>query len=79
MNTPDGYEEAARKAAERWKSRPTPELRDQIIATWRMAKEHMRASESGVRIGQLQEIWEGAFHEVADWDFDFRQDDQNTF
>jgi hypothetical protein len=77
--TPDGYEQAAIKAAERWKESQTPQLKAQIIATWRMAKEHRTDSGSSVRIGQLQAIWQAAFKDVTGWDFDFTKDDGNTF
>jgi hypothetical protein len=79
MNTPDGYEQAAKKAAERWKDNPTSQLKDQIIATWRMTKEHRAATGSNVRIGQLQAIWQAAFKEAAGWDFEFAKDDLNDF
>jgi hypothetical protein len=77
MNTPELYEEAAKKAAERWKHNPTPQLKDQIIATWRMTKAHRADTGSTVRIGQLRDIWHAAFKDAADWDFDFTNDDRN--
>jgi hypothetical protein len=79
MNTPDGYEQAARYAAGRWKANPTLELKAQIIATWRMTKEHRVDSQSSVRIGELQAIWQAAFKDGPGWDFDFTEDDRNDF
>jgi hypothetical protein len=79
MNTPDGYEQAAKKAAERWKENPTSQLKEQIIATWRMTKEHRADTGSNVRIGQLQAIWQAVFKDATNWDFDFTKDDRNEF
>ena len=79
MNTPDGYKEAAKKAAERWKDNPTSQLKAQIIATWRMTKAHRADTSSFVQIGQLGSIWQAAFKDAAGWDFDFTKDDQNDF
>jgi hypothetical protein len=79
MNTADGYEQAAKKAAERWKDNPTCQLKEQIIATWRMTKEHRADTESNVRIRQLQLIWQAAFKDAVSWDFDFTKDDRNEF
>ncbi len=81
MNIPEGYKEAATKAAERWKANQNPELKAQIIASWRMTKEYMKETQSrnGVRIGQLQGIWQEAFKAVPGWDFDFTKDDRNDF
>jgi hypothetical protein len=78
MNTPDGYERAAKKAAERWKDNPTPQLKEQIIATWQMTKVHRADTENMVRIGELQAIWQMAFKDSR-WDFDFTKDDRNDF
>jgi hypothetical protein len=79
MRTPEDYEQAAKSAAARWKANATPQLKDQIIATWRMNKAHRSESGSSIRIGQLQDIWQQAFKDVAGWDFDFTKDDMTTF
>jgi hypothetical protein len=76
MRTPEDYQQAAANAAERWKRNPSPELREQIIATFRLTKVIERAG-SIPNMAQLRKIWQDAF--AGSPEFDFVRDDGNTY
>ena len=78
MNTPDGYQRAAKQAADRWKKFQSDELRDQIIDTWQMTKVHRADTGNSVRLPALRVIWQDAFKDIGSWKFDFMKD-ETTF
>jgi hypothetical protein len=85
MQDPANNTEAAQKAAARWKqSSKSEELKEQIIATFRLQKDHAvgNASDMGtatIARSQVKRLWAAAFKDDQIPGFDFMNDDGNTF
>ncbi len=77
FTTPDAFEQAARNAVDRWRKKPTDELRDQIIATFRFTKEIQRSLSPS--LDQLRKIWQKEFKDNPLPNFDFMKDDGDTY
>jgi hypothetical protein len=79
FNSHEAFKEAAANAAARWKKNPTDELKEQIIATYRLTRQIQKASPSGGgTLGSLPEIWVEAFKDDPTA-FDFAGDSGYTY
>jgi hypothetical protein len=69
---PELYKVAATKAAARWRSNPSPELKDQIMDSFRLTKVIQSDHQTG-HLAPVRDAWKEVFREagcLTDFDFD---------